>query len=158
MSALFTFKKGESMKVIDLSDYIINYCDYKQQKISNITLQKILYFVQGYYVSNFGKLLFDERIDKWGYGPTVPLAYYHFATQKLDDDRFVTSTSYAILPLKKNEIELIDLVIDHCLSYKPSSLVALSQQTYPVSWVNEGDTISTLTMQFYFREKNPLGI
>ena len=146
------------MKVIELSDYIINYCDYKHCKISNITLQKMLYFVQGYYLANFGELLFRERIEKWGYGPTVPLAYYHFATHKLDDDRFVTPTSYTILPLKKKETELIDLVIDHCLSYKPSSLVALSQQTYPVSWVNEGDTISTLTMQFYFREKNPLGI
>jgi uncharacterized phage-associated protein len=146
------------MKVIELSDYIINYCGYKQRKISNITLQKILYFVQGYYVSNFGKPLFDERIDKWGYGPTVPYAFYHFATQKFGDERFVTSTNYVILPLNKKEIELIDLVIEHCLSYRPSSLVALSQETLPVSCVDKGDTISTVTMKYYFREKNPLDI
>jgi uncharacterized phage-associated protein len=43
--------------------------------ISNLKLQKLLYYHQGFHLSYFGDPLFDENIEAWPYGPVVPVVY-----------------------------------------------------------------------------------
>lgn len=46
--------------------------------MSNMKLQKMLYYQQGYHLAAFGTPLFDEDIEAWMYGPVVPSVYDHF--------------------------------------------------------------------------------
>ena len=46
--------------------------------MSNMKLQKMLYYQQGYHLAAFGTPLFDEDIEAWMYGPIVPCVYDHF--------------------------------------------------------------------------------
>lgn len=46
--------------------------------MSNMKLQKMLYYQQGYHLAAFGTPLFDEDIEAWMYGPVVPCVYDHF--------------------------------------------------------------------------------
>ncbi|MBQ8606869.1 MAG: DUF4065 domain-containing protein, partial [Bacteroidaceae bacterium] len=46
--------------------------------MSNMKLQKMLYYQQGYHLAAFGSPLFDEEIEAWMYGPVVPSVYEHF--------------------------------------------------------------------------------
>ena len=48
--------------------------------MSNMKLQKMLYYQQGYHLAAFGTPLFDEDIEAWMYGPVVPCVYDHFKT------------------------------------------------------------------------------
>ena len=48
--------------------------------ISNLKLQKLLYYVQGFNLAIYGNPIFDEDIYAWQYGPAVPEAYRHFKT------------------------------------------------------------------------------
>lgn len=66
-------------KAVDIAKYIINKCISLGRPISNLQLQKILYYVQGEYICKTGgEVLFNENIEAWPYGPVIPEVYYEF--------------------------------------------------------------------------------
>lgn len=66
--------------VLEVCRHIINYCNKNSYIISNLKLQKLLYFVQAYFLSHTpsGEPCFVENIEAWDFGPVVPDAYYEF--------------------------------------------------------------------------------
>ena len=40
--------------------------------ITNMKLQKLLYYFQGFHLAVFNDILFEERIEAWEHGPVVP--------------------------------------------------------------------------------------
>ena len=78
-----TMESGGNMSkqikgAIDVSRYIINKCHDELLSISNLKLQKLLYFAQGYSLAIIGKPLFYEEIEAWDFGPVVPVSYREF--------------------------------------------------------------------------------
>lgn len=49
--------------------------------ISNLKLQKLMYYAQGFHLAIFDEPLFPEPIEAWTYGPVVPVLYRHFKDQ-----------------------------------------------------------------------------
>lgn len=47
--------------------------------MSNLKLQKMLYYEQGYHLAKFGTPLFQEEIEAWMYGPVVPSVYEYYS-------------------------------------------------------------------------------
>ena len=43
--------------------------------MSNMKLQKMLYYQQGFHLAMFGTPLFDDEIEAWMYGPVIPSVY-----------------------------------------------------------------------------------
>lgn len=43
--------------------------------ITNLKLNKLLYYAQGAYLARTGRPLFNEQIEAWAYGPVVPSIY-----------------------------------------------------------------------------------
>lgn len=64
--------------VLDVCRYVINYSNEKGYGISNLKLQKLLYFIQAYFLMKSGKPCFDDDIEAWAYGPVVPRAYREY--------------------------------------------------------------------------------
>lgn len=62
---------------LDISKYIINKCTTENMPISNLQLQKILYYIQKDYIKR-NSLLFSDDIEAWQFGPVVPNVYYQF--------------------------------------------------------------------------------
>ena len=64
-----------------LSHYVVNRCTVMGQPISNLQLQKILYFLQFFYcrANKGGALLFPEPFYAWPYGPVIPDVYEEFS-------------------------------------------------------------------------------
>lgn len=46
--------------------------------LTNLKLQKLLYFAWIKYFEKTGKPLFDDEFEAWKYGPVVPSVYYDF--------------------------------------------------------------------------------
>jgi uncharacterized phage-associated protein len=46
--------------------------------VSNLKLQKLVYYAQGFHLAVFGSPLFDEQIEAWTHGPVVPSVYHHY--------------------------------------------------------------------------------
>ncbi|WOO86888.1 DUF4065 domain-containing protein [Mollicutes bacterium LVI A0039] len=53
----------------DISATIINYASKNNHNITNLQLQKLLYFMQVEYIKETSKLLFPEEFQAWTYGP-----------------------------------------------------------------------------------------
>ena len=69
-----------SYNVIQVANWLIEKANNTENGdfITNLKLQKLLYYLQGYYLAVFEKPLFDVEIEAWQYGPVVPNAYYEF--------------------------------------------------------------------------------
>lgn len=46
--------------------------------MTNLRLQKLLYFAQGWHLARYGKPLFEDEIVAWQYGPVVPAVYNEY--------------------------------------------------------------------------------
>ncbi|KHD34431.1 hypothetical protein NL50_17295 [Clostridium acetobutylicum] len=94
---------------LDIAKYIINKCIDFDRPISNLQLQKILYYVQGEFMkNNNGEALFRDDIEAWQYGPVVRDVYYEFnnySSSNIDDRQEYNSE------FTKNEIDIMDSVI-----------------------------------------------
>lgn len=66
-----------NVSAIDLSKYVITKCVQDECPISNLQLQKILYYIQKYFLKH-DSLAFSDEIEAWQFGPVVPNSYYKF--------------------------------------------------------------------------------
>lgn len=55
--------------------------------LSNLKLQKLLYYAQGHYLTLKGRPLFRDPIQAWSHGPVVPKIYREF--RQFGGDEFV---------------------------------------------------------------------
>lgn len=62
---------------VDLSKYIVTLCVNEDSPITNLQLQKILYYIQKDYLDR-GDAAFSDPIEAWKFGPVVREAYYYF--------------------------------------------------------------------------------
>lgn len=46
--------------------------------ISNLKMQKLVYFAQGFHLAIYNEPLFSEPIEAWQHGPVVPQLYHAF--------------------------------------------------------------------------------
>ena len=49
-----------------------------QELISNLKLQKLVYYAQGLHVAIYGGPLFSDKIEAWTYGPVIPELYHYY--------------------------------------------------------------------------------
>ena len=63
---------------LEVSKYVIDRCNKNGHPMSNLQLQKILYYIQGYYLACFNKPLFKDAIVAWRLGPTIPSVFEHY--------------------------------------------------------------------------------
>ena len=116
---------------LEIAKYIINKCLELNRPISNLQLQKILYYVQGEYIKKTnGEVLFKDKIVAWGHGPSVPSVYFEY-------NNYCSSE----IVVRQNNIELnqlvmdiIDPIINEKSSYSSWSLVEMTQKENP--WIN----------------------
>lgn len=64
--------------VIDVSSYIIEYSNKINSPVSNLKLQKLLYYSQAATLVELGQKCFDSKIMAWEFGPVVVEAYQHY--------------------------------------------------------------------------------
>lgn len=65
---------------IDVARHIVSRCYSIGKPISNLQLQKLLYFVWIDYFKNTGKSLFLDSICAWQFGPVIPDIYHEYCS------------------------------------------------------------------------------
>lgn len=114
---------------LEVAKYIINKCIELNRPISNLQLQKILYYVQGEYMKkNNGQALFNDDIEAWQYGPVVPNVYYKFnifSSGKIDTQQTMNE------PIRKDDYKDIDSIIECKSKLSPWELVKSTHSELP---------------------------
>lgn len=136
--------------VADVCRHIINYSNERDYGVSNLKLQKLLYFIQAYFLINTTDHApcFNEKIEAWDFGPVIPEAYCEYKQYGSGDipdiksyilfDKYNTWDSERV-KFNDNIIEdkdkaLIDKVIDKFADYSATDLVSLTQKQSP--WID----------------------
>lgn len=109
-------------KAMDIARYIVNKCVEDNRPVSNLQLQKILYYVQINFMRLLSEPAFDDEIEAWQYGPVVPEVYYEFADCG-GTDIYRTYPGAQNLFKNNNEKQIVDKVITLCLRLNPWELV-----------------------------------
>lgn len=135
-------------KVLDVSRHVINYSNTQDYGISNLKLQKILYFIQAFFLVSTSERCFEERIEAWDFGPVVPEAYREYKQFGSGD---IPSISYIIYfndediweskVTKYNDDVIfeedklkIESVVDKFADYSATDLVTITHSQSP--WIN----------------------
>lgn len=135
---------------IDVSRYIINYCNEKDYDLSNLKLQKILYFIQAYYISKTEEKApcFKDKIEAWDFGPVVPVVYHEF--KKFGSTNIPRVTTYIVIDendfwqsevvhfsddfLQTPDKERINKLVDNFAKFSTTRLVQITHNQSP--WIN----------------------
>lgn len=60
----------------DIADYFLSMVDEDEgDHITNLKLQKLLYYAQGLHLACYNAPLFEEHIEAWAHGPVIPQVY-----------------------------------------------------------------------------------
>lgn len=63
---------------LEIAKYVINHEHKEHREITNLRLQKLLYFVQAKILVETGKPCFEDEMEAWAYGPVVPIVYNEY--------------------------------------------------------------------------------
>ena len=136
--------------VLDVCRYVINYSNKHDYGISNLKLQKVLYFIQAYFLTNKKSHTpcFNEKIEAWDFGPVVPEAYHEYKQYGSGD--IPTLKSYILFDneniwnskrvlcnddvITNEDKNLIDKVVDKFSDYSATDLVSLTHRQSP--WID----------------------
>lgn len=102
--------------------YIVSKCTNEGHPISNLQLQKILYYVQKKLLHS-NEEAFDDAIEAWQFGPVVPDVYYHYCGYG-SMPIAITYDEIDDLCVRKDTMDDIDDIIVEKRSLKPWDLVA----------------------------------
>jgi uncharacterized phage-associated protein len=61
--------------VSKIADYFIYVANETGSYLSNLKLQKLLYYAQAWHLALYGIPLFDEEFEAWVHGPVIPSLY-----------------------------------------------------------------------------------
>lgn len=70
--------KNRIYSALEVARHIINYANSNDQLLSNLKLQKLLYFVQAEFLTSQGRTCFTDDIEAWNFGPVVPAVFREF--------------------------------------------------------------------------------
>lgn len=148
-----------------VAKYVINRCTVHDSPITNLKLQKILYYIQGYFLKCSGEAAFDDDIESWRYGPVVPTVYYEYCSYVSDEIRINYDLDEDVQKISKNkkDCKIINRVVDACETLSAITLVSKTHQEAP--WIDSHKSgfhsaavISTKSIQDFFENANPLEV
>lgn len=61
-----------------VAQYVIKFFHESEDLITNLKLQKLLYYIQGWHLGLHGKPLFNEDFQAWVHGPVQPAVYAEY--------------------------------------------------------------------------------
>lgn len=120
--------------------------------ISNLKLQKLLYYAQGVYSAITGKPLFDDNLVAWAHGPVVIDVYHeydrHGACGIAYDKDNPPKEQYT-----EKEEEILEQVYQHFGQYSAWKLRNMTHEERPWKITPRNKIISIDVIRDFFREE-----
>lgn len=134
-----------------VADYIIQYGSIKRIGISNLKLQKLLYFVQAEFLVERNEPCFPEEIEAWDFGPVVPKVYRKYKIYGSSNIPCIRRHNDGYIAPKDKKI--ISEMVEEAGKYSASQLVDITHHQTP--WIAayshySNNVISTNSIKKYF--------
>lgn len=116
--------------------------------ISNMKLQKLLYYAQGFALAVMDKSLFDEDFEAWEYGPVLRPVYDKY--KRYGNSAIPRPKRFSFAPYTKEERDLLDEVYRAFGQYSAWALSEMTHQTPPWNQTPRNAVIPKSAMKEYF--------
>lgn len=113
-------------------DIVVDYVLSKCQDITPLSLQKALYYVQGFSYAFFGSFLFKEDCEAWVHGPVYRDVYRRYSGYCYDPIDAVEEPDISFMPAE--EKVLLDSVVKHLCCYSGKTLEFFTHVETP--WIS----------------------
>lgn len=142
--------KNMAHKALDIAKAILKLADPEYGDImSNLKLQKLLYYVQGFSLAMYDRPMFEEDVLAWEYGPVVSEVYQEY--KKCGSGAIPYDNTDISTEINDEEKGLIIEVYDVYGQFSALKLMNMTHNESP--WVNTGknQVISHESMKEYFK-------
>lgn len=139
------------LSCFDVARYFLALVDEEAgDSLSNLKLQKLVYYAQGYHLALYDAPLFHERIEAWKHGPVVPELYHAlkvFGAEpvKMNDEDF------EIENYSEGVRELLNEVYSVYGQFSATRLRNITHEEPPWRETPDGAEISLDLMRSYFK-------
>ena len=148
---------------LDIAKYVIEGSKKTEGCITNLKLQKLLYYIQGYTLKETREHAFDDDIVNWAYGPVIQDVYYRYCPYVSDaiDENYEDDPE--LLKFQKNKEfkdlrQIIDSVLRNAKDNGAFELVRMSHSEDPWKNTKQNEIISQNEIYDYFSKHNPLNL
>jgi len=120
--------------------------------ISNLKLQKLVYYAQGFYSAIYDEALFDTNIEAWTHGPVVSELYHR--NKAFGSNPISLDPHFDIQSLTAEESELVRDVYEAFGQYSAWKLRDMTHEETP--WMNhegEAGVIPQAELTEYFKTR-----
>ncbi|WP_424526378.1 Panacea domain-containing protein [Spiroplasma endosymbiont of Glossina fuscipes fuscipes] len=128
-------------------------------RLSNLEIQKLLYFINGNYYAKFGKKLISDKFEAWKYGPVIPHIYHWLRENKnnkiyidINDNEIIKIINKFSKHFNEEEIKFIKKIFNFYSKFSVYQLVNLSHEG-PWQLTNENEEIKDELIKEYFSKE-----
>ncbi|MDD6003258.1 MAG: DUF4065 domain-containing protein [Bacteroidales bacterium] len=132
---------------------LIYSADNGGELMTNMKLQKMLYYQQGFHLAYFDSPLFEDDMEAWMYGPVVPSIYEKYKSygrNGIEPDKTIDFSFD-----NANELALFNEVCNVYCAYSASGLMNMTHDEMP--WkstpTGEGHIIEKEKMRSFFKTR-----
>ncbi len=148
------------LKAIDVANFFIDLSSSMEEELmTNLKVNKLVYFAQAWSLVRLGRKLFDEDILAWTYGPVVQSVYSTFKPCGKNNIEHVYG-DYSADAFSSEELELLMDVALQYGQYTATTLVNITHKSgspwAKVYKEHENNIISIDSMKEYFSALQPL--
>jgi len=119
--------------------------------ISNLKLQKLLYYAQGCFLAFYDRPLFKDEIEAWAHGPVVPSVYREFkknGSAGISEWKTIPSQ----IKFSEEEEDVLEKVYDYFGQFSAWKLRNMTHEETPWQETKKNDTIAIQLIEDYFKE------
>lgn len=117
-----------------IANFVLDYADQRRRRLTNMTINKIVYFLHAEYLAKTGRPLVSAKIEAWQYGPVFRELYSEFKkfggepidgrATAMNPTTLVRETSIA--SFDSEDAALLEELTEHYSKMSASALVDLS--------------------------------
>lgn len=139
--------------VCDIANKLLVMSEEAGELMTNMKLQKMLYYQQGFHLAYFGTSLFEDEIEAWMYGPVVPKVYNSY--RQFGKECLVGDKENVLSLQEEQEEALFAEVMKVYGKYSAIGLMEMTHEEMP--WkstpTGEGNIITKQKMKEFFKTK-----
>lgn len=147
--------KMKKYSALEIAEWFLNQNNYMQsitdtEYMTNLKLQKLLYYAQGIYLAKYDKPLFKERILAWEHGPVIKEVYDEYKSFGGNGIQFEgSSIAFA------DDIEnFLEKIYNHFGQYSAWKLRNMTHEETPWLKTKQNSEIKIDLMKEYFKNNN----
>ena len=140
----------------NIAKYVVDRCVREGKAISNLQLQKTLYYIQLNFIRLFDKVAFFDDFEAWDYGHVVPSVYEEYRQFGGAPICMMFDGIFTIFS-NREEQQLVNDVTDVCVDMDPWDLVDSSHikdGPWDIAYSKNKNAIIELKDMFEYAKRN----